>query len=131
MDHWLLGDDLKDYLEPWRFGRLNIVEQILLAQRLPASRPPSPATCATSPTSSRPTSRTSTAASTRRCRPARWKPKAACATPSQELRDEGGRIKGRQQVRHSAGTNRLRRRPPPPMAAPPDRRRRRRTGCSG
>jgi hypothetical protein len=35
MDHWLLGEDLKGYLEPWRFGRLNIVEKILLAQRLP------------------------------------------------------------------------------------------------
>jgi hypothetical protein len=35
MDHWLLGDDLKGYLEPWRFGRLNIVERILLAQHLP------------------------------------------------------------------------------------------------
>jgi hypothetical protein len=35
MDHWLLGEDLKGYLEPWRFGRLNIVEKILLAKRLP------------------------------------------------------------------------------------------------
>jgi len=35
MDHWLLGDNLQDYLEPWRFHRLNIVEQILLARRLP------------------------------------------------------------------------------------------------
>ena len=35
MDHWLLGDNLKDYLEPWRFGRLNIVEQILLSKHLP------------------------------------------------------------------------------------------------
>ena len=39
MDHWLLGDDLKGYLEPWRFGRLNIVERILLAQRLPDQQP--------------------------------------------------------------------------------------------
>jgi len=38
MDHWLLGDDLKDYLEPWRLGRLNIVEKILLAQRLPGQQ---------------------------------------------------------------------------------------------
>ena len=36
MDHWLIGADLKDYLEPWRFGRLNAVERILLAQRLKA-----------------------------------------------------------------------------------------------
>lgn len=35
MDRWLLGHDLKDYLDPWRFNRLNIVERILLAQRLP------------------------------------------------------------------------------------------------
>ena len=25
LDRWLLGEDLKEYLEPWRFGRLNIV----------------------------------------------------------------------------------------------------------
>jgi hypothetical protein len=35
MDHWLLKDDLKGYLEPWRFNRLNIVERILLAKHLP------------------------------------------------------------------------------------------------
>ncbi len=34
MDRWLLGDDLKDYLEPWRFGRLNVVERILLGRRV-------------------------------------------------------------------------------------------------
>lgn len=34
MDHWLLGSDLALYLEPWRYGRLNTVERILLAQRL-------------------------------------------------------------------------------------------------
>ena len=39
LDHWLLGDDLKDYLEPWRFQRLNIVERILLAQHLPNQQP--------------------------------------------------------------------------------------------
>ncbi len=33
LDHWLLGDDLSRYLEPWEFNRLNCVEQILLAQR--------------------------------------------------------------------------------------------------
>ena len=38
MDHWLLGDDLRDYLEPWRFNRLNIVEKILLAKRLADQR---------------------------------------------------------------------------------------------
>jgi hypothetical protein len=36
LDHWLLGDDLSAYLAPWAYGRLNIVEQILLARRLPA-----------------------------------------------------------------------------------------------
>ncbi|MFT7618480.1 MAG: hypothetical protein ACI97A_002123 [Planctomycetota bacterium] len=30
MDHWLLGHDLTDYLEPWAYSRLNIVEQLLL-----------------------------------------------------------------------------------------------------
>jgi hypothetical protein len=34
LDHWLLEDDLGDYLQPWRFGRLNTVERILLAQRI-------------------------------------------------------------------------------------------------
>jgi hypothetical protein len=34
MDHWLLEDDLKPYLEPWRFQRLNILEQILIGRRL-------------------------------------------------------------------------------------------------
>ncbi len=34
LDHWLLGDELKGYLEPWRFGRLNMVERILLGKRL-------------------------------------------------------------------------------------------------
>ncbi len=34
MDHWLLNDDLKSYLDPWRFNQLNIVERILLARRL-------------------------------------------------------------------------------------------------
>ena len=34
IDHYLLGDDLEGYLEPYAFGRLNIVERILLARRL-------------------------------------------------------------------------------------------------
>jgi hypothetical protein len=34
LDHWLLGADLKGYLEPWRFGRLNAVERILLGRRI-------------------------------------------------------------------------------------------------
>ena len=35
IDKWLLGIDLKDYLEPWAFSRLNAFERILLGQRLP------------------------------------------------------------------------------------------------
>jgi hypothetical protein len=34
LDHWLLGDDLGVYLDPWHFSRLNAVERILLGQRL-------------------------------------------------------------------------------------------------
>ena len=34
LDRWLLETDLTPYLDPWAFGRLNIVEQILLARRL-------------------------------------------------------------------------------------------------
>jgi hypothetical protein len=34
LDHWLLGDDLARFLEPWRFAQLNLIERILLAQRL-------------------------------------------------------------------------------------------------
>ncbi|MEM9380780.1 MAG: hypothetical protein AAGB93_12580 [Planctomycetota bacterium] len=33
MDDWLLETDLTLYLEPWRFDRLNVVEQILLLKR--------------------------------------------------------------------------------------------------
>jgi hypothetical protein len=41
LDHWLLGDDLRGYLEPWAFGRLNLIERILLARRLePAEAAP-------------------------------------------------------------------------------------------
>jgi len=34
LDHYLLGDDLSGYLRPWAFGRLNIVERILLGRRV-------------------------------------------------------------------------------------------------
>jgi hypothetical protein len=34
LDHWLLGDDLAGFLEPWAFAQLNLIERILLAQRL-------------------------------------------------------------------------------------------------
>jgi hypothetical protein len=33
LDHWLLGDDVAEYLQPWQYGRLNTVERALLAQR--------------------------------------------------------------------------------------------------
>ncbi len=39
LDHWLLGDDLGEYLEPWRYGQLNLVEKILLAQRISEEHP--------------------------------------------------------------------------------------------
>jgi hypothetical protein len=35
LDHWLLESDLKEFAQPWQFGRLNTVERVLLAQRLP------------------------------------------------------------------------------------------------
>jgi hypothetical protein len=35
IDHWLLGDDLGSYLEVDRHAHLNLLERILLAQRLP------------------------------------------------------------------------------------------------
>ncbi|MHC5070783.1 MAG: hypothetical protein ACYTGO_09895 [Planctomycetota bacterium] len=34
LDHWMLGNDLTAFVEPWAFSRLNIVERILLARRL-------------------------------------------------------------------------------------------------
>ena len=39
IDQWLLQADLSDYLRPWAHGQLNIVERILLAQRIAAERP--------------------------------------------------------------------------------------------
>jgi hypothetical protein len=36
LDHWLLDHDLTPWLDPWEFSRLNLVERILLARRLPA-----------------------------------------------------------------------------------------------
>ncbi|MEM7231463.1 MAG: hypothetical protein AAF517_04785, partial [Planctomycetota bacterium] len=35
LDLWLLGEDLTAFLDPWAFAQLNVVERILLAQRLP------------------------------------------------------------------------------------------------
>jgi hypothetical protein len=34
VDRWLLGDDLRSFLEPWTFARLNLIERVLLAKRL-------------------------------------------------------------------------------------------------
>lgn len=34
LDRYLLGEPLESYLAPWEFGRLNIVERILLARRI-------------------------------------------------------------------------------------------------
>jgi hypothetical protein len=34
LDHWLLNDDLREFTQPWQFGRLNSVERVLLAQKL-------------------------------------------------------------------------------------------------
>ncbi len=34
LDHWLLEADLAEYLDPWAFEQLNLVERILLTQRV-------------------------------------------------------------------------------------------------
>jgi hypothetical protein len=39
VDHWLLGDDLRGYAEPWRYGRLNGAERVLLGRGLPGEGP--------------------------------------------------------------------------------------------
>lgn len=39
VDRWLVGDDLSDAVSPWNFARLNIVERILLAQRVRGEQP--------------------------------------------------------------------------------------------
>jgi hypothetical protein len=40
LDRWLLENDLTAYLEPWAFGRLNVVERILLGKRIAAEKGP-------------------------------------------------------------------------------------------
>src|SRR5262249_18726007 len=35
LDRWLLEEDLSAFVQPWQYGRLNTVERVLLAQRLP------------------------------------------------------------------------------------------------
>ena len=39
LDHWLLDADLDHYLDPWSHGQLNVVERILLAQRIRGEEP--------------------------------------------------------------------------------------------
>lgn len=39
LDHWLLESDLKEYLQPWQYNRLNAIERILLAQRIAGELP--------------------------------------------------------------------------------------------
>ncbi len=39
IDRFLLEDDLTEYLQPWQYQQLNIVERILLAQRLKDEQP--------------------------------------------------------------------------------------------
>ncbi|MFN0199444.1 MAG: hypothetical protein ACKVT0_22055 [Planctomycetaceae bacterium] len=38
-DHYLLEDDLSGFVEPWKFGQLNIAERILLARRIDGEGP--------------------------------------------------------------------------------------------
>ncbi len=40
MDHYLIGDDMTAYTQPWNYDRLNTVEQILLAHRVQAELNP-------------------------------------------------------------------------------------------
>jgi hypothetical protein len=39
LDHWLLGDDVSGFTDPWKHGRLNAVERVLLARRVPGEQP--------------------------------------------------------------------------------------------
>ncbi|MEM7315133.1 MAG: hypothetical protein AAF497_18460, partial [Planctomycetota bacterium] len=38
MDDWLLENDLREYLSPWKFQQLNLAERILLGQRIKSER---------------------------------------------------------------------------------------------
>jgi len=38
LDRWLCGEDLAEYMLPWRHARLNVVERILLARRIEAEQ---------------------------------------------------------------------------------------------
>ena len=39
LDHYLLEDDLSGFLAPWNYQRLNVVERVLLAQRIAGEQP--------------------------------------------------------------------------------------------
>ena len=39
LDRWLLGEDLSGDLRPWNYSQLNVVERILLGQRIAAEGP--------------------------------------------------------------------------------------------
>jgi hypothetical protein len=39
VDRWLLAEDLAEFREPWAFARLNALERVLLARRIPALAP--------------------------------------------------------------------------------------------
>ena len=39
LDHWLLGNDLARFNQPWEFGRLNVPERVLFARRVPGESP--------------------------------------------------------------------------------------------
>ena len=39
LDQWLIGADLREYLEPWKRAQLNLVERVLLAERLANEQP--------------------------------------------------------------------------------------------
>ncbi len=38
LDRWLLSDDVSSYVQPWQYAQLNIVERILLSQRVAEDR---------------------------------------------------------------------------------------------
>jgi len=39
LDHYLIGSDLSGYLKPWNYQQLNIVERVLLSERVQNERP--------------------------------------------------------------------------------------------
>ncbi|MHB8865606.1 MAG: hypothetical protein ACYC6N_24785, partial [Pirellulaceae bacterium] len=39
LDQWLVGEELQGYLAPWQYAQLNVVERILLAQRIAGEQP--------------------------------------------------------------------------------------------